>query len=210
MNASDFNQFSNWFDILAVTHRLSVNEDLKAKMKAEYFDVLRSYPMDAVETSYQNLRRKMKKWPVPADWLEALPPFGSIERLTPLTADEKAQNDEAETLGYEREEICKCRLCVEADCVMPPRYVPRVNGEVIPRRDPVRMGRPVLLGRWLHGKELKSWYAARARYYEQKTVVWAALLKEKTLDSRQRIEKLAVTAKVAIMQNAAPVNSEQV
>lgn len=170
MTEQDLVPFAQWFNVLAVTHRLMASEDLKGRMLAEYFDVLRPYPFEAVEQSYQALRRKMKKWPVPADWLEALPAFGSVWRLPPLTDAEYQLNDEAEKLGYEREAVCQCRSCVDAGCFMPPRYVPVIDrdGKTIERRHPHRNSVPVLLGRWIHGDELKRWYAARARFYEMK------------------------------------------
>lgn len=184
--------------MLAVTHRLQAAEDLRAKMKAEYFAVLRDYPVDIVQQAYETLRRRMKKWPVPADWLEAFPPFGSVERLPVATPEQIAMNAEAERLGYEPEEYCRCEICVREEAThLKSRYVPIVVGpdeKVIERRDPHRAGRPILLGRWIHGHELKRWYAARAKFYEMKNTIWADLQLEKNQhpDSRiQRMERLA-------------------
>lgn len=203
----DFQQFSDWFDVLAVTHRISGGEDLRSKMKAEYFDVLQSYPARAVETAYQNLRRKMKKWPVPADWLEALPPSGSTARLPLLTADEQRENDRAEALGYEAEAVCTCTRCVAANCAMPPHYVPRLDaqGREIPRQHPMRAGRPALLGRWLHGTELRAWYSARAVYYSLKDHIDAQMEAEKTRKRtpEERMQRMARLARLAIVENTA-------
>ena len=168
MDANHLQQFSEWFDILAVTHSKGFpSEEIRGRAKSEYFDVLRSYPIEAVQSSYETLRRKMKKWPVPADWLEALPPFGSTARLPSLTQDELAMNAEAERLGYEAEAVCGCLVCREAHCAQPPRYAPRLDrdGQIIKRRHPGRTGREVLLGRWIHGVELRRWYSARAEFY---------------------------------------------
>ena len=161
--------FSDWFDVLAVTHRLQAREDMRAKMKSEYFDVLRAYPLAIVESAYQTLRRRSKKWPTPADWCEALPPVSSVSRLAPMTREEQRESDHAESLGYEAEGPCACALCVAEGVVMPPRYVPRRDreGNFYERRHPVRQGRAVLLGRWIHGAELRSWWVARANFYEQ-------------------------------------------
>ncbi len=201
MDASHFDKFGEWFDVLAVTHRLQATEDQRGRMKAEYFDVLRAYPVEAVASSYESLRRKMKKWPVPADWLENLPPFGSVGRLPLASPDEIAENDEAERLGYERETVCKCALCVAADCYMPPRYVPRLyQGEVIERRDPKKMGRPLLLGRWLHGEELKRWYRARADFYALKEKLVPQMLV--ALEPPQRIARLLKEASAVQMETA--------
>jgi len=170
----DLDRFSEWFDVLAVTHRLQASDDMRGKMKAEYFDVLKSYPTRAVESAYQNLRRKMKKWPVPADWLENLPPFGSVTRLPMMTHEEARDSDEAESLGYERAEFCRCAVCERENAThLKSRHIPRLNnGEVIERQHPKRQGRPVLLGRWIHGDELKRWYAGRAQFYEMKEKIW--------------------------------------
>lgn len=198
MDSHEFGAFIDWFNVLAVTHRLNATEDQRGKMQAEYFDVLRPYPFDAVRQSYESLRRKMKKWPVPADWLEALPPFGSTARLPPLTAEELAENEEAERMGYEAPTVCTCRECQDADCFLPPRYVPKLDrqGQVIERRHPDRAGRPVLLGRWIHGAELKRWYAARANYKLLKDKFDAELKAAKTLPVSERIERLTRTAAV--------------
>ena len=169
MQSQDFNQFCEWFDVLAVTHRLACTEDLRGKMKAEYFQVLQPYPMEVVESAYQTLRRKMKKWPVPADWLEAMPPFGGVARLPLMTAAEQREHDHAEALGYEAEGVCACPLCAAEGVVMPPRYVPRQDrdGNFFERRHPSKQGHAALLGRWIHGKELRAWWTARAKFYEK-------------------------------------------
>jgi hypothetical protein len=178
MVEADYARFSEWFDVLAVTHRLQGSEDMRGKMKAEYFDVLRSYPFRAVESAYQTLRRKMKKWPVPADWLEALPPFGSVTRLPLMTDAEADESDEAERLGYERDEFCHCALCERGHTThLKSRCVPRLdaNGHELERQHPRRQGRPVLLGRWIHSDELRRWAAARGAFYEQKDVIGQAM-----------------------------------
>lgn len=198
MDSQDLRTFAAWFDVLAVTHRLNSTEDQRGKMQAEYFDVLRPYPLEAVRFSYESLRRKMKKWPVPADWLEALPPFGSTSRLPLLTAEEIAENDHAEKLGYEADRVCHCDDCAAADCFMAPHYVPRLDyrGEIQERRHPQRDGRPVLLGRWIHGHELKRWYAARANFYSLKAKVFAALQAERGMDPQSRMDRLTNEVRV--------------
>lgn len=208
MDASHLQRFSEWFDVLAVTHRLNASEDIRGRMKSEYFDVLRSYPIEAVASAYESLRRKMKKWPVPADWLEALPPFGSTGRLTLLTAEEEAENDAAEALGYEAAAYCHCSICERDQAThLKPRYVPRLDrdGQVMERRHPTRMGRPILLGMWLHGRPLKNWYIARARYYELKTKFDVKLVADRrtkgTLDERiAHLERLTTEAKAVLAE----------
>lgn len=203
MDADHLQRFSEWFDILAVTHSKSFpSEEIRRRAKAEYFDVLRSYPISAVQSAYETLRRKMKKWPVPADWLESLPPHGSTARLPLLTPEEQAQNDEAERLGYEAEAVCQCALCVAANCAQPPRYVPLVDrdGVVIERRDERRQGRPILLGRWLHGIELRRWYAARAEFYTLKAKLEAADKLAKSMTFEQRTSKLLTASKGVIAE----------
>ena len=107
--------------------RATPSEDMRMQMKNEYFAVLESYPVGAVEVAYQSLRRKMKKWPVPADWLEALPPVNSAERLPLMSDAEVKETEAAERLGYEAESVCTCKFCVEANLVMPPRFDPAIR-----------------------------------------------------------------------------------
>lgn len=206
----DFQRFSDCFDVLAITHRLTGGEDLRAKMKAEYFDVLLSYPASAVESAYETLRRKMKKWPVPADWLEALPPHGAVSRLALMSREEQRESDQAEALGYEAETVCHCTACTAADCLMPPRYVPRLdaNGVTMERRHPIRVGRAVLLGRWIHGQELRDWYTARAVYYGLKAQIDAQMEAEKNRKHtpEERMNRMARLAKIAIAGSPAPVD----
>lgn len=199
MDANHLSKFSEWFDVLAVTHRLQATEDQRGRMQAEYFDVLRPYPLEAVASAYESLRRKMKKWPVPADWLENLPPFGSTARLPLASPSEVRENDEAEKLGYEAAAICHCALCVAADCHMPPRYVPRLYQDaVIERQHPQRQGRPLLLGRWIHGEELKRWYRARADFYALKDKIAPKL--PIRLEPAERIAKLATETRALIAE----------
>lgn len=200
MDANHQHTFSDWFDVLAVTHRLQATEDQRSRMKAEYFDVLRPYPIEAVAGSYESLRRKMKKWPVPADWLENLPPFASVARLPLLTPEEIVEHDEAERLGYEQPSICTCPRCTAADCHMPPRYVPRVglDGQPIERRHPTRQGRPALLGEWLHGDRLRRWYSVRADFYALKAKMDAALKAERARPKsfEERVDRLTKRARI--------------
>lgn len=197
-----FDQFAEWFDVLAVTHRLNAREDLRQKMRGEYFAVLKPYSIESVTYAYESLRRKMKKWPVPADWLEALPPTSSVDRLPAATADEIAEAEEAERLCYEQPKICQCELCVEAQCHMPPRYVPRLDrdGHTLDRRHPGRSGAPVLLGEWLHGLRLRSWYAARGQFYELKAKLDADQKAVKAMAPEERMAHLIQQSRAAIAQ----------
>lgn len=205
-----FPRFQDMFNVLAITHRLQGSDDLRGKMQTEYFDVLESYPIEAVEFAYQSLRRKMKKWPVPADWLEALPPYGGIGRLPLASPAEITESDAAESLGYEAASVCTCRACVEAGCFMPPRFVPRLDrdGNVMDRRHPDRQGRALTLGRWIHGAELKAWYASRAAFYEQLYAIRDAEKMARFLprpaDTQKRIANLANFAKWRIADTKAP------
>lgn len=170
MKAQDYDYFVGWFDLLAVTHRLLAAEDLRAKMRAEYFDILRPYPVEAVQSAYETLRRRAKKWPVPADWCEALPPCGAAARLPLMTVDEMRDTTHAEALGYEASALCACAECMAADAThLYPRFVPRLDsdGQVFERRHPDRQGKPVVIGRWVHGAELKRWYRTRGDFYEK-------------------------------------------
>jgi hypothetical protein len=201
MTAHDMPRFCEWFDLLAVTHRLMATEDLRQKMKAEYFDILRDYPVEVIEYAYGTLRRRMKKWPVPADWMEALPPMAEGWRLPLATDAEMAEITAAERQGYDSGGGCTCPTCTAAGCThLPSRYVPRLNqdGEVIQRRWPER-SRPVILGRWIHGDELRCWYAARAKCYEAVALIKSAddAARLRRLSTEDRMLRLVKRAEVA-------------
>lgn len=205
MTNADYDRFCEQFDLLAVTHRLVASEDLRAKMKAEYFDILRPYPLPAIEGAYQTLRRRMKKWPVPADWFEAMPASHALLRLPLATAEELAEVEEAQALGHERDELCQCPVCVRAQTThLHPRYVPRLDrdGGLIKRRHPTKP-EPIVLGRWLHGDELRAWCAARAEFYLAYRALCDQVERERRAvptDPEARMQRLITVARVASIE----------
>jgi hypothetical protein len=210
MTESDLQRFGDWFETLAVIHRLAGSEDARLRMKAEYFDVLRPYAVIAVESAYQTLRHRMKKWPVPADWLEALPPHGSATRLPLLTFEEQRENDEAERLGYEAEKYCHCRECEAADAThIKPRYVPRLDqhGHTIDRQHSTRPNRAVSLGRWIHGTELKGYYAAMGAFFALRAKL-EAKAGLPVLTPEERIERMKREAKALQAEATAPIDAD--
>jgi hypothetical protein len=201
----EFDKFREWFDVMAITHGKSFSDDLRARTTAEYFDVLRPYPYELVQMSYETLRRKMKKWPVPADWLEALPPHSSVLRLPLMHDKEIERNDYAESVGYEWPSFCQCDVCVRDGAThLKPRFVPRIDahGNVTERRHPARQGRAIILGRWIHGAELKAWCAARADFYIRKTAIENAMKSER-FTVQQRTERMSVAAAGVIAEHRA-------
>jgi hypothetical protein len=166
MTEDDYSTFKDWFEILAITHRLGARGEILEKMKGEYFDVLRMHDMDRVRRAYEKLRRSAKRWPVPADWCEALPPHDPTERLPTMTRDQIRESDEAEAKFYEGD-VCHCTACVAAHADhLPIRDVPRLDaqGEMIAMRHPKKRT-PVYVGRWIHGQELKRWWGARGQFF---------------------------------------------
>lgn len=208
MTEHDYERFSEWFEVLAVSHRMNASEHTRGQMKAEYFDVLQSYPFDAVEFAYQNLRRKMKKWPVPADWLENLPPFGNVNRLEVISAEDLRETQAAEALGYEQRDVCRCAICQqELAAPLQSRFVPRQDrdGHPIERRHPGRVGRAIMLGRWIHGDELRRWYFARQQFYDLKKKLKIDLDTENAAQRSSphaRMERLVTEAKAQIAEQS--------
>lgn len=167
MTGQDLPAFAEMFQDLATIFKLYGTEDQKASTLSAYFNTMQKYPLERVRQGYDNLKATAQKWPVPAQWIAAMPSGqGADLPLMSLTA--ARESDDAENRFYEGE-LCACSGCVAANVThMPLRFVPCLdgNGEVIPMLHPRTQTRK-LLGEWIHGHRLKRWYAARAEFYQK-------------------------------------------
>ena len=157
--------FSEMFRELASMFRLYGNEDQKAATLGAYFETLQTYPLERVRQGYEQLKTTATKWPVPAQWIAAMPKQGGAD-LPVMSHAHARESDEAERLFYEGDP-CACADCILANAThLPLRFVPCLDadGAVISQRHP-RTNKPTLLGEWIHGYRLKRWYAARAEFY---------------------------------------------
>lgn len=167
MTPQDLAAFAEMFQDLTAMFKFYGTEDQKAAALSAYFQTLQRYPLDRVRVGYETLKETAQKWPVPAQWIAAMPRSEGGD-LPLMDWRQVKASDEAERLFYEGP-FCRCDVCTEASAThLNLRYVPCLdaNGDVIPMRHPHR-SRPVMLGRWIHGHELKRWYVARAQFYER-------------------------------------------
>lgn len=167
MTSHDLQAFSEMFRELASMFRLYGNEDQKAATLSAYFETLQTYPLERVRQGYEQLKTTATKWPVPAQWIAAMPKAPGADLLV-MSHSQARDSDEAERLFYEGQP-CPCADCVVAHVShMPVRFVPCLdaNGETISMRHP-RTQKPTLLGEWIHGHRLKRWYGAKAEFYQK-------------------------------------------
>lgn len=166
MTTADVAAFSDMFGELALMFRFYGSDEQRAAALGAYFQTLQTYPLERVRRGYEQLKVTATKWPVPAQWIAAMPRGDSA--LPELDWRQVKASDEAERLFYEGP-LCRCAACEQAGIThMPVRYVPCLNGDgdVIPMTHPNR-SQPVLLGEWIHGPRLRQWYAAKAAFYAQ-------------------------------------------
>jgi hypothetical protein len=166
MTTADYSAFVEMFGELASLFRFYGTDEQRAAALSAYFQTLQSYPLDRVRRGYEQLKVTATKWPVPAQWIAAMPRGDSA--LAPMDWRQVKASDEAEKLFYEGP-LCHCVECERAHVThLPLRYVPVLNsdGEVIPLQHPNR-SQPVLRGEWIHGQRLRSWYRAKAEFYQK-------------------------------------------
>jgi hypothetical protein len=163
MTPQDLLAFGEMFTDLTKIFRFYGTEDQKSASLNSYFDTLQAYSLERVRAGYEQVKVTATKMPVPAQWIAAMPK-GS--ELPLMTRSQAAEYDDAERKFFEGE-LCRCRACVEDDAThLPLRFVPCLDahGDVITLQHPWRQ-KPVCLGRWIHGAELKRWWAARGAFY---------------------------------------------
>jgi len=166
MTSADYSDFVAMFQELASIFRFYGTEEQKAAAMGAYFQTLQSYPLDRVRKGYEQLKVTATKMPVPAQWITAMPRGDNA--LPEMDWRQQKASDEAERLFYEGA-FCHCAECEQANVThLNLRYVPVQDrdGNVMPMKHPNR-SQPVLLGEWLHGQRLRSWYRARAEFYQK-------------------------------------------
>jgi hypothetical protein len=105
----------------------------------------------------------MKRFPKPAEWIDALPK-AKAAGLLQLSVDQSEEYRDAVARGFEADP-CRCHLCRETGVSLRPlRYVPDTepDGSDLRRADGDKI---ITLGHWAHGDELANFYAARDTFW---------------------------------------------
>jgi hypothetical protein len=167
MTQADWAEFREMFEALSAAFRVRyITDRARDQALAQYFDVLSPYPISAVRRGWDKLRVAENFPKGPGTWLTAIPKSHGGD-LVVMTPAEMRESDDAERRGYEGDP-CQCRECREVGVTHQPiRYVPRLDasGELMKRRHPVS-GYEKLLGEWIHGARLRTWWSARADFYQ--------------------------------------------
>jgi hypothetical protein len=131
-------------------------------MSKAYFHALRRHTIAELQAGADAWMQRGKFFPKPAEWRESIPrnAAAAFVSLDPLTPVEAAEYLDAERRHYEGDP-CNCRRCVGAGVDHRfLRYVPETNADGRDARGLIGE-RAVVRGRWIHGEELRRWYAAR-------------------------------------------------
>lgn len=167
MTEYDLLAFRELFDDLVATFgRRFGSEAERTRCVAQYFDVLRYFDLPDVRRGFDRLREGDGFPKGPSAWRAAIPSSGA-SRWPAMTDAEMRECDDVERRGYEGD-VCVCRECREAGVTHQPlRYVPRLDasGELMKRRH-LRNGAEKILGEYIHGERLRTWYTARADFYQ--------------------------------------------
>jgi len=132
-----------------------------ARIQGLYFQVFRRYTLDDVEAGAQAWLASGAKFPKPHEWIRSMPREAGdgLVGLSPVPVDEVAELREAIQLRYVGDS-CSCYLCQQAGVSHRfLRHVPLEDEHGHSIRA-VLDGHPVTRGRWIHGVELRDWYAA--------------------------------------------------
>lgn len=143
-------------------------KDQREQALATYFQALESYSLPAVRKGYEKLQHGLAKFPAVSQWVQAMPRDGRGGEIPVMSHAQMRESDEAERLFYEGA-LCRCQLCEQAHVThLPLRYVPRLdgNGDPVQQMHP-RRNKPVIVGEWIHGGRLRTWYAAKAEFYQK-------------------------------------------
>jgi hypothetical protein len=147
-------------ELLAVFPK-RITEDETGDLSKAYFATLRRFTLAELQAGAQTWMQRGKFFPKPAEWREAIPRASVLAvALVPLVPTEAAEYLDAEARHYDGDP-CACRQCVSAGVEHRfLRYAPETDANGRDLRGLIGT-RVVVRGRWLHGEELRCWYAAR-------------------------------------------------
>jgi hypothetical protein len=161
-------QDADLFAFMAIVRELirvfpkRMSDDEIGDLSKAYFATLRRFTIAELQAGADAWMQRGKFFPKPAEWREAIPHRSATASvaLAPLTPVEMAEYMDAERRGFEGDP-CACRRCRGAGVDHRfTRYAP--ESDELGRDLRGLIGeRSVVRGRWLHGEELRCWYAAR-------------------------------------------------
>jgi len=167
MTDADLDSFHDSFRQLAATYRLRLKVDDMNALAANYFGVLRSYPLAAVLAAGTACLSKYRTFPKVVDWVDAITrnEVGAPPDVRIMSMVEAAEYQRAERQHWD-DDPCDCLLCRAAGIVRRLRFVPDVTDD---GRDEKAFCPPknriVVAGHWAHGAELVRWYDARDHFF---------------------------------------------
>lgn len=169
MTDFDFDTFaSSLTRVMAAFPKFRLQPAKVTELTQIYFDVLKAHDIADVLLAGKACINKHKTFPAVADWLAELPPTARARPadVRQMRADEVDEHETARQLGYE-DEPCLCAECERAGVMHRPlRFVPleRGDGEHERAYNP-RRKQMEIVGLWIHGEDLRRFYAARDAFY---------------------------------------------
>jgi len=168
MTELDFATFATAFARMLSAYRVKLKPVQADELARTYYRVLDAYELDAVLAAGRACLGRCKRFPVVADWLDALGPATHApapQDARQMSATEVDEQEHAARLGY-NDEPCACMPCVRAGVsARSLRFVPTELPDGYERAFNARSGRVELVGHWAHGAELARWYVARDKFF---------------------------------------------
>lgn len=160
----DLFEFNLVFSDVRRVFPLRADDTETKQLMNSYFQAFRRYPLGQVRAGAESWVAHGKRFPKPAEWIDAIPRAGVGQRLPELTALEASDYQAAEARAYDGDP-CWCVACREAGVDHRfLRFVPDTDREGIVIK--ARIGdRQVYRGHWAHGFELHRWYQARDQFW---------------------------------------------
>lgn len=168
---ADSSAFDRAFRRVLSAFRVRLASSERDELTTIYFKVLAGYELAEVLAAGLHCIQTLKKFPVPADWIEALETARSARGTRPeitcrqMTTTEVEELTAAEGARYEGA-VCTCVACAESGIARPIRFVPTLVNGTEDRAYHPRRQRVEIVGHWAHGAELVRWYAARDRFFD--------------------------------------------
>jgi len=169
MTDDDFPEFETLFQRLRFVFRIRASTDEFSLLCGTYFKALHKYPLTDVVEAADAWTAQGTYFPRPGDWVKHIPRHDRHAEQLPVATDMEVRLYRHAAMVHWKEPPCLCRACVTAGVSeLPVRFVPDLNGDGHVRRlrDPDTQ-RAFVMGHWLHGEPLGSWYLARENYRDE-------------------------------------------
>lgn len=192
MNDTELFAFMDVFNSLRRVFPKRLDEHDAQEMGADYFKTMRRFGLAEVRIGADLWMTRGKFFPKPAEWIALIPRPRVRPELQALSPRETAEYLEAERLHYDGEP-CKCEACRAAGVDHRfLRFVPRFDADDREMRGLIGE-REVVRGEWIHGEDLRRWYAAKEKFWAE----FGSAVREKSMGLKrakmpfkQRIEEI--------------------